>query len=78
MLWHEGVWGNGSIGASVTKFRDLLCDRHSSSTGIFWPEREADHIPPPSTVVNNGWRIASTSNMRFHGVVFKHAQLFIL
>jgi hypothetical protein len=33
------------------------------------PEREADHPPPSSAEVNNGWGYISTPPIHFHGVV---------
>ena len=78
MLRHKDVWKNGGIGASVTEYRSLPSDMYSSSTCKFRPEREANHIALYSSMVKNVWRIASTSNMRFHVVAFKHAQLFTL
>jgi hypothetical protein len=33
------------------------------------PGREADHLPPSSAEVKNGWSYTSTSPIRLHGVV---------
>jgi hypothetical protein len=36
--------------------------------GVGWPEREADHLRPPSVTVKNAWSYTSTPQC-LHGVV---------
>jgi hypothetical protein len=41
----------------------------SSSLGVKWPGREADHSPPSSAEVKNEWSYTSTPAIRLHGLV---------